>query len=246
MDVIDLSNVRITWDGCATHGEAAKAGSHIFLWEFGKYRKVSALVTSVIRTEVRDKIILVIKHEKTWKIAFSLCGVTWPRGEEPYADDAFELLRQTVLHRSVEVLMDTLDEDGYFIGTLLASNTHVAIPLLEVGLAKMEELYLKDYSTEFNKAQKSARSKKLKAHPPPPRLFATLPSYERHQLPPHPSVAAAYLPLSLFPLSLFPLSAFEQTHLISANSTAISLAKNGARVTQRECHTQHHSKTQTQ
>lgn len=87
----------------ATHGEAAKAVVLIFSWDLGKYKKVSALVTSVIRTGVRDKIILVIKKEKTWKIAFSLCGVTWPRGKEPYADEAFELLRQTILHTKVEV-----------------------------------------------------------------------------------------------------------------------------------------------
>ncbi|KAI5319980.1 hypothetical protein L3X38_039688 [Prunus dulcis] len=154
MDVIDLSN--------ATRGEAAKAGGLIFSWEFGKYKKVSALVTSVIRTGVRDKIILVIKQEKTWKIAFSLCGVTWPRGKEPYADEAFELLRQTILHTKVEVLLDTVDGDGYFIGTLLASNTHVAIPLLQAGLAKLEENFPKAYSTEFNNAQKYAREEKLK------------------------------------------------------------------------------------
>ncbi|BBH08151.1 TUDOR-SN protein 1 [Prunus dulcis] len=62
----------------------------------------------------------------------------------------------------IKVLLDTVDGDGYFIGTLLASNTHVAIPLLQAGLAKLEENFPKAYSTEFNNAQKYAREEKLK------------------------------------------------------------------------------------
>lgn len=62
----------------------------------------------------------------------------------------------------VQVLLDTVDGDGYFIGTLSASNTHVAIPLLQAGLAKLEENFPKAYSTESNNAQKYAREKKLK------------------------------------------------------------------------------------
>ncbi|XP_016651734.1 PREDICTED: uncharacterized protein LOC107881736 [Prunus mume] len=120
--IIDLSNA--TWE------EAGKACDHIFLWAFGKYQKVEGIVESV--TNNKNKIILLIQRkEKTWKIPFSLKGVTWPRGEEPYADEAFELLRQSIVDKRVEVLLDKFDSDsdGYFMGTLLLeSNTHVAIP----------------------------------------------------------------------------------------------------------------------
>ncbi|KAL6274295.1 hypothetical protein ACE6H2_024987 [Prunus campanulata] len=156
--IIDLSNA--TWE------EVGKAcDNNIFLWAFDEYEKFEGFVESVIRTDsdTMDKIILLIhSNKKTWKIAFSLHGIVWPRGEEPYADEAFELLRQTVVHKRVEVLLETIDSDGYFIGTLLESNTHVAIPLLKAGLAKFEEVYPTAYHREFFEAQNSAITKKLK------------------------------------------------------------------------------------
>ncbi|CAB4288047.1 unnamed protein product [Prunus armeniaca] len=133
MEIIDLSNA--TWE------EVGKACDIIFLWAFDEYEKVEGFVESVIPTnsDTMDKIILLIQsNKKTWKIAFSLYGVAWPRGEEPYADEAFELLRQTLVHKRVEVLLETIDSDGYFMGTLLESNTHVAIPLFKAGLLKVE------------------------------------------------------------------------------------------------------------
>lgn len=84
--------------------EACKACNHIFLWTFGKYQKVEGIVESV--TNNKNKIILLIQRkEKTWKIPFSLFGVTWPRGGEPYADEAFELLRESIVDKRVEVII---------------------------------------------------------------------------------------------------------------------------------------------
>ncbi|KAI5319976.1 hypothetical protein L3X38_039684 [Prunus dulcis] len=153
--IIDLSN--------ATWKEVGKACDNIFVWAFDEYEKVEGFVESVIRTnsDTKDKIILLIqRNKKTWKIAFSLYHITWPRGEEPYADEAFELLRQTLFHKRVEVLLETIDSDGYFMGALLESNTHVAIPLLKAGLAKLEPG--PSYHVEFCRAQDSAITKKLK------------------------------------------------------------------------------------
>ncbi|CAL9027447.1 unnamed protein product, partial [Prunus brigantina] len=157
MDIIDLSK--------ATCMEARKACDHIFLLSLGKYKTVPAVVESVIRTNNKDKIILHIQNEKTWRIAFSLCGVTLPKDEEPYSDEAFELLRRTIVHRRVEVLLETIDEDGYFVGSLLESNTHVAIPLLEAGLAKLLKYGTRlpiNHLTKLFRVEKSAKTKKLK------------------------------------------------------------------------------------
>ncbi|CAB4288062.1 unnamed protein product [Prunus armeniaca] len=185
MDIKDVSDA--TWQ------EAGNASNHIFLYLYDKYNKVPAVVESVIHTTNKNKIILFIQqYGETWRIAFSLDGVIWPRDEEPYAAEAFRLLRRTILQRRVEVELSTnhpIDYDGYFVGTLLLeSNTHAAIPLLQAGLAKlakkkgeypkgayrdeldkapklakMEGEYPKGaYHDELNKAQKSARTKKLK------------------------------------------------------------------------------------
>ncbi|CAB4288044.1 unnamed protein product [Prunus armeniaca] len=157
MDIIDLSK--------ATCMEARKACDHISLLSLGKYKTVPAVVESVIRINKKDKIILHIQNEKTWRIAFSLCGVTLPKDEEPYSDEAFELLRRTIVHRRVEVLLETIDEDGYFVGSLLESNTHVAIPLLEAGLAKLLKYGTRlpiNHLTKLFRVEKSAKTKKLK------------------------------------------------------------------------------------
>ncbi|KAI5319992.1 hypothetical protein L3X38_039700 [Prunus dulcis] len=45
------------------------------------------------------------------------------RAYEPYADEAIELLRTTISQRWVEVELQTIDEDGYFVGYLSESNT---------------------------------------------------------------------------------------------------------------------------
>ena len=47
------------------------------------------------------------------------------------------------------------------MGTLLESNTHVAIPLLKAGLAKLDP-GVQAYHLEFCRAQDSAITKKLK------------------------------------------------------------------------------------
>ncbi|KAL6274303.1 hypothetical protein ACE6H2_024995 [Prunus campanulata] len=128
-------------------------------------KKIEGFVESVIHTngDIMDKIILLIqRNKKTWKIAFSLYGIAWPRGEEPYVDEAFELLRQTLVQKRVDVLLETIDSDGYFVGTLSESNTHVAITLLKAGLAKLELVYPRAYYREFRQAQNSAITKKLK------------------------------------------------------------------------------------
>lgn len=130
MDTIDLSNVRTrlirmcffskelvfsfiqSFDVCvcvfffqATRKEARRACNSIFQWSFGKYKKVHAFVEFVTRINNRDKIILRIQNQKIWRIAFSLHGLTWPKDEEPYADEAIELLRTTISQRLVEVII---------------------------------------------------------------------------------------------------------------------------------------------
>ncbi|KAL6274302.1 hypothetical protein ACE6H2_024994 [Prunus campanulata] len=158
VDIKDLSN--------ATLDQSGKACDYIFLWFFDgtndKFEKVPAVVESIIRTNTRDKIILRIQNAKTWRIAFSLGGVTLPRYEEPYANEAISLLRKNILQRTVEVELETIDEDGCFVGTVLLSNIHVAIPLLEAGLAKLKVGVPTDYCKKLSRVEKSARTKKLK------------------------------------------------------------------------------------
>ncbi|KAL6274294.1 hypothetical protein ACE6H2_024986 [Prunus campanulata] len=158
-DIIDLSN--------ATRDEAGEASDYIFVWAFYKYEKVQGVVESVISANNTSgyKIILQIQRiEKTWKIAFALDGVTCPRGNETYADEAIQLLREAIVQRTVEVELrniDPIDMDGYFVGTLLESNTHVAIPLLQAGIAKLGEVYRLAYSNQLTNAQEPAKTKKL-------------------------------------------------------------------------------------
>ncbi|CAB4288060.1 unnamed protein product [Prunus armeniaca] len=160
-DIIDLSN--------AKRDEAGEACDYIFVWASDKYEKVQGVVESVISTNntSRYKIILQIQRiEKTWKIAFALDGVTCPRGNETYADEAIQLLREAIVRRTVEVelrtLLDPIDIKGYFVGTLWESNTDVAIPLLQAGLAKLRKPYQLDYGTQLADAQEPAKTKKMK------------------------------------------------------------------------------------
>lgn len=92
----------------ATRFEAGEACDYIFVWGLNKYEKVQGVVESVISANNTSgyKIILKIQRiEKTWKIAFVLDGVTCPRGNETYADEAIQLLREAIVRRTVEVII---------------------------------------------------------------------------------------------------------------------------------------------
>ncbi|CAB4288061.1 unnamed protein product [Prunus armeniaca] len=62
----------------------------------------------------------------------------------------------------MEVELETIDKDGYFGGSLLESNTHVVIPILEAGLAELKNVWPDNYAGELHRAENYAREKKLK------------------------------------------------------------------------------------
>ncbi|CAL9027461.1 unnamed protein product, partial [Prunus brigantina] len=61
-----------------------------------------------------------------------------------------------------QVELETIDEDGYFVGYLLQSNNHVVIPVLEAGLAELEDGCTATYCCKLLRAQNNAFEKKLK------------------------------------------------------------------------------------
>ncbi|KAG8379632.1 hypothetical protein BUALT_Bualt07G0109100 [Buddleja alternifolia] len=104
-------------------------------------------------------------QKETCSIAFSLAGVRCPIRDEPYAKEAMLFMRRKIMQRDVEIEVESVDKNGTFLGTLWESNTNVAIPLLETGLAKLQKSFAIDKIPNGGllvQAEQSAKQNKLK------------------------------------------------------------------------------------
>lgn len=76
-------------------------------------------------------------------IAFCLAGVRCPQRDEPYAAEALAYTRNRILQREVEIVVDSVDKTGIFLGTLLADNGkfNLGEELLRVGLGSLHPMF---------------------------------------------------------------------------------------------------------
>lgn len=151
-------------------GSAARAKQHLsFLQRADKVTGVVEHVLSGHRVKVH-----IPKQGVT--VLFSPAGVRCPqRGggnagitEEPYGTEAFMFTRHNVLQRDVELVVDTIDKSGTFLGVLRIPgqrNMNLGVALLENGLAKLHPSFEPSRvpgGKELADAQEKARKTKLK------------------------------------------------------------------------------------
>lgn len=76
-------------------------------------------------------------------ISFCLAGVRCPRRDEPYAAQALEFTRTRILQRTVEIVVDSVDKTGIFLGTLFADEGRLNLgeELLRAGLGSLHPAF---------------------------------------------------------------------------------------------------------
>uniref|UniRef100_A0A7N0VE85 Ribonuclease n=1 Tax=Kalanchoe fedtschenkoi TaxID=63787 RepID=A0A7N0VE85_KALFE len=98
-------------------------------------------------------------------IAFALSGVRCPGRDEPYSEEAIALMKRKIMQREVEIVVETVDRTGTYLGSLWESGTNVAITLLQAGLAKLQMSFGSDRVPDahlLTQAEQLAKKKKLK------------------------------------------------------------------------------------
>ncbi|EOA15199.1 hypothetical protein CARUB_v10028588mg [Capsella rubella] len=103
--------------------------------------------------------------KESCSIAFAFSGVRCPGRGEPYSEEAIGLMKRKIMQRDVEIVVETVDRTGTFLGSMWESNTNVGTYILEAGLAKMQTGYGADRIPEahlLERAERSAKNQKLK------------------------------------------------------------------------------------
>lgn len=102
-------------------------------------------------------------------IAFSPSGVKSPGKDEDFSAEAMSFSRSKILQRNVEIVVDSVDKIGTFLGTLefptASGKMDIGVALLEAGLAKlhpMSNVESLSNAKELLKAQERAKNNKLR------------------------------------------------------------------------------------
>ena len=97
------------------------------------------------------------------KLTLILSGIRAPRtarnlGEksEPFGIEAAKFVSRKCMQKDVEVLVETTDKSGGFIGKMFLGTEDVALLLVKEGLAKVDE-YSDRVSKELTEAQEEAK-----------------------------------------------------------------------------------------
>lgn len=56
---------------------------------------------------------------------------------EPYGEEALEFIKDQIMHREVEIEVESCDKAGNFIGYLFVEDTNMSVELVKEGLATM-------------------------------------------------------------------------------------------------------------
>ncbi|KAE8670901.1 TUDOR-SN protein 1 isoform 2 [Hibiscus syriacus] len=128
---------------------------------FLQQKRIPAVVEYVLSGH-RFKLLI---PKETCSIAFSFSGVRCPGRDEPYSDEAIAVMRRRIMQRDVEILVETVDRTGTFLGSMWESRTNMAMVLLEAGLAKLQTSFGADRIVDahlLDQAEQSAKRQKLK------------------------------------------------------------------------------------
>ncbi|EFH41014.1 tudor domain-containing protein [Arabidopsis lyrata subsp. lyrata] len=132
-----------------------------FLPSLSRGKRISAVVEYVLSGH-RFKLYI---PKETCSIAFAFSGVRCPGRGEPYSEEAIALMRRKIMQRDVEIVVETVDRTGTFLGSMWESKTNAGTYLLEAGLAKMQTGFGADRIPEahiLELAERSAKNQKLK------------------------------------------------------------------------------------
>ncbi|KAL4383252.1 hypothetical protein GQ457_15G007210 [Hibiscus cannabinus] len=128
---------------------------------FLQNKRIPAVVEYVLSGH-RFKLLI---PKETCSIAFSFSGVRCPGRDEPYSDEAIAVMRRKIMQRDVEILVETVDRTGTFLGSMWEARTNLAVVLLEAGLAKLQTSFGADRIADahlLEQAEQSAKRQKLK------------------------------------------------------------------------------------
>ncbi|KAE8720203.1 TUDOR-SN protein 1 isoform 2 [Hibiscus syriacus] len=128
---------------------------------FLQHKRIPAVVEYVLSGH-RFKLLI---PKETCSIAFSFSGVRCPGRDEPHSDEAIAVMRRRIMQRDVEILVETVDKTGTFLGSMWESRTNMAVVLLEAGLAKLQTSFGADRIADahlLDQAEQSAKRQKLK------------------------------------------------------------------------------------
>lgn len=100
-------------------------------------------------------------------------GITCPRGErqnqgdqpsaaEGYHQAALAFTKEKIMHREVEITVESCNKDGSMIGWLFVGNTNLSLALVKEGLAKVHgSAERSEYFKLLQQAEKEAIEKKI-------------------------------------------------------------------------------------
>jgi staphylococcal nuclease domain-containing protein 1 len=97
-------------------------------------------------------------------ITVALVGIKCPRGEEPFGQEATDLVRGLILQHNVRLEVETVDKGDNFIGSLMIGPTNLGVSLLDMGLGAVMGFSANrsPYGTELLAAEARAKEAKLK------------------------------------------------------------------------------------
>ncbi|XP_046390934.1 staphylococcal nuclease domain-containing protein 1 [Ischnura elegans] len=150
-------------------GDVTKAKQ--FLPYLTRARKTEALVEFVASG---SRLRLYVPKE-TCIITFLLAGINCPRGARPapgggppvggeaFGEEALNFTKRKVLQREVEIIVETMDKAGNYIGWLWIEGQNLSVSLVEAGFASV---YVasdhSDYYRALTEAEESARKARLR------------------------------------------------------------------------------------
>lgn len=138
-----------------------------FLQRAGRMQAVVEFVASASRYR------LYIPRE-TCVITFLLSGIQCPRGErtipggtnvpaEPFGNEAHAFVKDQILQREVEIMVEAIDKGGNFIGWCFEGSNNISLSLVEEGFASAFIMGDRSaYGTQIVAAEEAAKKKKLR------------------------------------------------------------------------------------
>uniref|UniRef100_A0A2S2Q6G9 Staphylococcal nuclease domain-containing protein 1 n=1 Tax=Sipha flava TaxID=143950 RepID=A0A2S2Q6G9_9HEMI len=152
---------------CSSAGDSARAKA--LLPSLQRFPRFEALVEYVASG---SRMRLYVRREYSL-ITFLLAGITCPSGERPnqgdqpsaaeeYHQEALAFTKEKIMHREVEITVESCNKGGSMIGWLFVGNTNLSLALVKEGLAKVHRSAERsEYFKLLQQAEKEAKDKKL-------------------------------------------------------------------------------------
>jgi staphylococcal nuclease domain-containing protein 1 len=152
---------------CSSAAESTRAKA--LLPSLQRFPRFEALVEYVASG---SRMRLYVRREYSL-ITFLLAGITCPSGERPnqgeapsaaeaYHQEALAFTKEKIMHREVEITVESCNKGGSMIGWLFVGNINLSLALVKEGLAKVHRSAERsEYFKLLQQAEKEAKDKKL-------------------------------------------------------------------------------------